>query len=108
MFGLEELREELVIWDAAIDDALVECMKVRAYASDPALAAPGSHLIVDVVRDDEVIVCTWFPATPGPTQLVELPAPWLHDALRDRASLEARFPELFRGGFVSVDRLRSP
>lgn len=107
VFGLEGLREKLVIWDAAIDDALVECMKVRAYAADPALAAPGSHLLVDHVRDDEVIECTWFPAQPGPTLRVELPADWLHAALRDRASLESRFPELFGGGFVSVDRLRT-
>lgn len=104
VFGLEELREKIVIWDAAIDDGLVECIKVRAYASDPALAAPGTRLVVDHVRDDDVLVCTWHPSG----AVLEFPVHWLHDALRDRASLEARFPELFRGGYVSVDRLRAP
>ncbi len=42
VLGAEALREKLVVWEAALDDALVECIKLRAFAADPALAAPGA------------------------------------------------------------------
>ncbi|MBA3460076.1 MAG: hypothetical protein H0T46_08960 [Deltaproteobacteria bacterium] len=106
VFGVEELREKLVVWDAGLDDGLVECIKVRAYASDPTLAAPGSRLHVDAVSEGDVLRCKWFPSPDAaPDKVLELPDHWVADAVRDRESLEARFPELFRGGFVSVDRL---
>ncbi|HSS03295.1 MAG TPA: CpXC domain-containing protein [Kofleriaceae bacterium] len=107
VFGLEELREKLVVWSRGFDDALIECIKLRAWRDDPALAAPHSRLLVDRVTDDDALVCWWF-ARPGdlaPTRVLELPAAWAYDADRDRGSLAARFPELFRDGFVSVNRL---
>lgn len=108
VFGAEVLREKLVVWEAALDDGLVECIKIRAFAADPALAAPGSRLVVDAVGADDALACCWFPRADGPpARRVELPPSWVADAYRDRGSLEARFPELFRGGFVDVHRILS-
>ena len=109
VFGLDELREKLVLWQVALDDALIECVKVRALAHMPALAARGSRLLVDAVNADDGLDCLWFAEAGAltPARRLELPAAWVHEAARDAASLRARLPELFRGGFVSLDRMRS-
>lgn len=106
VFGYEELREKLVVWDAGLDDALVECLKVRALAQDPGLAAPGSRLLVHRVDPDDRCHLHWYARAtdPAPARALALPAEWTADVVRDRASLAARFPELFGGGFVSVNR----
>lgn len=106
VFGIVALREKLVIWDAGLDDGLVECVKVRAFASDPELAAPGSRLLVEDVAGDSLRLA-WFASAGdrGPVRRFATPPVWLADTDRDRASLAARFPELFGSGFVSVARL---
>ena len=106
VFGYEELREKLVVWDAGLDDALVECVKVRALAEDPGLAAPGSRLLVHRVDPDDRCHAHWYAraADPRPARALALPAEWTAAAVRDRASLATRFAELFGGGFVSVNR----
>ena len=109
VFGVEELREKLVLWSAGLEDALVECIKVRAFAEDFALAAPGSRLLIDRIGDDDALHAWWF-ARAGdrdPARTIELPNTWLREAERDRASLRARFSELWNAGFVSERRLRS-
>jgi len=112
VFGHEELREKLLIWSAGLDDAVVECLKLRVYAADPALAAPGSRLLVDSYHD-HALDLLWFAraADARPARVLITPSAWLRDTDRDRAALAARFPELFGGGFVSAARLvaaRSP
>ena len=53
--------------------------------------------------------CLWFAEAGAltPARRLELPATWAHEAAGDAASLRARLQELFRGGFVSLDRMRS-
>lgn len=110
VIGYEGLREKLVLWQAGLDDALVECMKVRLVASEPALAAPGSLLTVDAIGDGDELTVAWWPdaTAAAPTRRVVLPGAWLVEADRDRDALRARFPELFAGGFVSIHRLLGP
>jgi hypothetical protein len=107
VFGCEELREKLVVWEAGLDDALVECVKVRAFASDPALAAPGSRLLVERAAPTDELELLWFAhaGDPVPKRSFVTPAAWLRDTDRDRRSLATRFPEVFAGGFVSAARL---
>jgi len=106
VFGYEELREKLVIWDAGADDALIECVKVRAIAVDPELGLPRSQLVVDRIDRDDRIALLWFaPGAAAPARALTAPPDWLGDADRDRGSLMRRFPELFRGGYVSFRRL---
>ena len=105
VFGLEELREKLVLWQYGFDDGLIECIKVRAWANDVTLAEAGARLVVDSVTDEDGLVCNWLPRE-GKARRVELPSEWVRDAHRDRESLAQRLPELFKGGFVSISRLR--
>jgi len=106
VFGDEALREKLVLWSAALDDAVIECVKLRAFAAEPRLAAPEGRLVVVAVGDDDSLACAWF-ARDGdvaPTTTFDLPATWVHEATRDRASLSSRYPELFGAGYVSAGR----
>jgi hypothetical protein len=105
VFGVDELREKLLLWQVGLDDALIECIKVRAWTADLTLAAPGSRLLVDEVADDDTLRCRWL--GDGGARRVDLPAEWIRDAQRDRESLATRFPELFDGGFVSIAKLRA-
>lgn len=50
VFGVEELREKLVIWRAGFDDSLIECVKLELVKAEPALAL-ASRLLVDAIDD---------------------------------------------------------
>ncbi|MBA3465117.1 MAG: hypothetical protein H0T46_34610 [Deltaproteobacteria bacterium] len=108
VFGYEELREKLVVWDAGVEDALAECLKVRAYADDPSLVLAGSSLVIDRIDGDDTVTLNWFAADAVmPSRQLTAPSAWLRDTDRDRASLAQRFPELFAGGYVNVRRYRA-
>jgi hypothetical protein len=97
VFGLEELREKLVIWRDSLDDAVVECLKIHAISREPELSRATS-IIVDEVVDGAVRL-----AIDG-ERVIELPAE-LVEQFHDDARLPDRFPELFGGRFVSCHRL---
>lgn len=99
VFGLEALREKLVLADAGLDDGLIECVKIRAIANAPELAR-GCLRVEAVTSRDSLHVRHHARA-----DLFELPASWVHAALHDRASLESRYPALFGGGYIDLDRL---
>jgi CpXC motif protein len=106
VFGQEQLREKLVVWAAGLDDALVECVKLEAFALDPTLAAPGSGIVVDEVATDR-LACVWFDDMAGghAARRIDIPMTWFERAERDHTSFAARFPALFGDGFVSVQRM---
>jgi hypothetical protein len=101
VFGSEELREKLIVWDAGIDDGLLECIKLRMSIDEPSLAR--ARMIADCVSDDGGLELVRVDA--DPRSRFAVPAAWVDRALDDHASLRARFPELFRGGFVNALRL---
>jgi len=106
VFGYEEMREKLVVWEAGADDALIECLKIRAAAGDPRLALPGSHLVVDRIDASDEVGLLWFPVGAVAPELTIACSPdWLRDTDRDRTALARSYPELFRGGYVSFHRL---
>src|SRR3569623_242685 len=98
VFGIEELREKLVVWDAGIDDGLLECIKLRAWIDMPALMR--ASLLADRVTDDGGLELVRSDA-----RRFAVPASWVDRALDEQPSLAARYPELFRGGFVYTLRL---
>ncbi|MEO6775734.1 MAG: CpXC domain-containing protein [Kofleriaceae bacterium] len=98
VFGLEALREKLILADAGLDDGLIECVKIRAIANDPELSR-GRMRIEAVTSGDALHV-----RHEARSDVFELPASWVHAALHDRASLENRFPALFGGGYVDLAR----
>jgi hypothetical protein len=96
VFGLEELREKLEIWRASLDDAVVECIKVSVIKRDPTLSR--TRLVVDEVGEDRSLVLR-TDARP-----ITVPATVVEE-LRFDPRLRDRFPELFGGRYVSIDRL---
>jgi hypothetical protein len=98
VFGLEELREKLVVWRAGLDDAVIECVKLDAITHAPELVSARA-VIVDEVADDGglslVIDGSSRRAVPG--AVVE--------RYRDDPRLPSRFPELFGGRYVALHRL---
>lgn len=100
VFGLDELREKLVIWQSNLDDRAVECLKFELIRRDPALA--HAHLVVDAVAADRTLTVRVDRdrALSVEGALVE--------RFDDDARLPARFPELFGGHYVSVKRLLGP
>ncbi|HEV7556243.1 MAG TPA: CpXC domain-containing protein [Kofleriaceae bacterium] len=43
VFDLDELRERLILWDAGLDDAVIECVKLRCLREPPARAPKTDH-----------------------------------------------------------------
>ena len=97
VFGLEALREKLVLWQANLDDRAIECMKLDLVRRDPSLAR--ADLVVDRVEGDALVV-----RVDGTRELV---APGVAEWDAD-TRLPARFPELFGGRYVSFHRLLGP
>jgi hypothetical protein len=54
-FGYEELREKVVAADAAIDDALLEVLKLELLVARPDLLTDGVELLVLTAADDKVL-----------------------------------------------------
>lgn len=101
VFGLEELREKLIVWDAGIDDGLLECMKLRAWIDEPSLMR--APLVADRITDDGGLELVT--RDEQPVRRFAVSASTVDRALDEQPSLEARYPELFRGGFVNALRL---
>jgi hypothetical protein len=105
VFDLDELREKLTIWDAELDDAVVECVKLVCLRERPSIAGADrrirlraiepTHLVMAAADRDHprVDVARWT-----------VPRDVLYDVSSNRAEWEARMPALFDRGFVSLDR----
>ncbi|HEY5948909.1 MAG TPA: CpXC domain-containing protein [Kofleriaceae bacterium] len=103
VFGIEELREKLVIWRAGFDDAIVEVVKLRMFAVEPGLSR-AHRLLVDEL-DDRRGHALCFDADERPTRTVEIPRALLSESHDDFERMRRRLPELFGGRFVSTHRL---
>jgi CpXC protein len=99
VFGLEELREKLVLWAANLDDRAIECMKLDLVRREPALAR--SSLLVDSVSTTHALVRV------DGSRVIEIDRSAVEQFDAD-TRLPARFPELFGGRYVALDRLLGP
>jgi hypothetical protein len=104
VFGVDELRERLVIWNAGLDDGVVECVKLRCLRERPLLHANGSRIRVASIDQEGLSMRS--AAAEAPEQAF---AEWrvrrdLVDAVANEPEWRVRFPELFASGFVSIDR----
>ena len=100
VFGLEELREKLVVWAANLDDRAIECVKLELVRREPVLA--HTTLTVDAVADDHALTIR----VDG-DRILEVDGA-LVEAFDADHRLPARFPELFGGRYVSFHRLLGP
>ena len=101
VFDLDELRERLIVWDADLDDAVVECVKLQCLTERPAMRGPAGRIRVVRVSPDSLVMRV----IDGGNVRAEF------EVSRDVAAQIAadpvwrsRFPELFQDGFVSLDR----
>jgi hypothetical protein len=100
VFGLEELREKLVIWAANLHDAAIECLKIELIRREPVLA--HSRLVVDEVAPDHAMTIRI-----DGQRVMRVDGATVEQFDGD-ARLEGRFPELFGGDYVSLHRLTGP
>jgi hypothetical protein len=108
VFGLDALADKLRIWDAGLDDSLVELLKLELAASDPTLRS-RRDLLLDVVGVDpgartiEVAARSAHAGWPEERYSIRQSR---YDELRAaRLDLEEKFPLLFFRPFVSFRRL---
>lgn len=102
VFGRAALDEKILIWNAGLDDALIECLKLDLRLREPGLRGrPEADLRLVRVRADRL----GFATTGGP-------GCWT--PRKRYAALEAesrplahRWPALFRGPWVDHLRLRA-
>jgi hypothetical protein len=103
VFDLDELRERLAIWNADLDDGIVECVKLACLREQPALRTPRERIrFVDCTAD----VLRLKVIEPGADRArAELEVP---RAVAERIAAEPawreQFPALFSQGFISIDR----
>ena len=104
VFDLDELRERLAIWDAGLDDGVLECVKLSCLRERPELRGPGERIRVARIAAAAITMHVLDGATP---ELVrggfEIPCALVEQVAGDPA-WRAQFPELFGAGFVSIDR----
>jgi len=99
VFGVEELREKLVLWAANLDDRAMECLKLDLVRREPALARAA--LVVDSVTRTHALVRV------DNARVIEIGRAEV-DQFDEDPRLPARFPELFGGRYVSLHRLLGP
>lgn len=106
VFDVGELRERLLIADAGLDDAIVECAKLACVAERPELVGPGQRIRLREVSAGGSIVFATVSAESPDRDLARWSARAgvLARISADRASWRARNPELFERAFVSLDR----
>ncbi len=105
VFDLDELRERLEIWDVGLDDGVVECVKLRCLRDQPAMRGPGERIrVARITTEGDLAMRVIDGAAPEHTRAeVHVPHAVVDEVAAD-ATWRARFPDLFTGGFVSIDR----
>ncbi|MBA3461792.1 MAG: hypothetical protein H0T46_17660 [Deltaproteobacteria bacterium] len=106
VFDLDELRERLQIWDAGLDDGLVECLKLQALRERPSLLGEQRRIRLHQIASDGAISMASIHAG-APRDLLAtwtVPAEVVRATVADAASWRTEYPELFGPGFVSIDR----
>jgi hypothetical protein len=110
VYGYEELREKLVCADAALDDALVEALKLEVLVAEPELLRRGVVLLTLDGADPQALHfrAYGFPAGGTGEIIGEMAvARAAYDALAARAaSVRDSYPALFAGVYVNVQRYR--
>jgi hypothetical protein len=110
VYGYEELREKVVGGDAALDDALVEALKLELLATQPDLPRRGVMLLTLDGTDAQALRFLAYGFPPGgPGEILgDIAVPRaMYDALAERkAAVRDSYPSLFEGVYVNVQRYR--
>jgi CpXC protein len=107
LFGLDALAEKLRLWDAGLDDALVELLKLELVACWPELHRPDPGLLVVEIEPRQLVVTATAEPDGGERPLYGLNRARYDELQAERTELEANFPGLFFKPFVDYRRLAS-
>ena len=110
VFGYEELREKVVAADAALDDALVEALKLEILATHRELLQRAVMLLTLDGADPQTLGFRAYSFPPGgPGEIVGdiAVSRTIYTALAERAeAVRDSYPALFDGVYVNVQRYR--
>jgi hypothetical protein len=110
VYGYEELREKVVGADAALDDAIVEALKLEILVGHPELLRRGVVLLTLDGADPESLQFRAYGFPPGgPGEILgEIAvARATYDELAERTAIvRDSYPALFDGVYVNVQRYR--
>lgn len=106
VFGLDALADKLRVWDAGLDDAVVELQKLELFTGAPALRERGD-VAIDVTAIDEQQIEVRARSVTGAWPPLDFAlARARHDQLAaSRDDLLARYPGLFLRPYVGFRRL---
>jgi len=107
VFGLRDLGDKLRLWEAGLDDTIVELMKLEL-TQVPALARRAElRLSVDGVLDseDRIAIRAWSLDGSLPDSSWGAPLARYRELASRRAELVERYPGLFLRPYVSYRRL---
>jgi hypothetical protein len=106
VFDLDELRERLAIWEAGFDDAMIECAKLISLRERPEIAAHGHRIRMRGLSPEGIVLAS-VPAADVKAERARWTVPHAIVTSLRRTEWEARMPELFGRGFISIDRYLS-
>ena len=108
VFGRWQLREKLILWEAGLDDRLVEVLKIEHLKGvDPSLEQRGlNHLVLLDLDLDAWVLRFWADTLPprGPGEIVTIGLDEYEALVPVTQSYARDYPELFRGPYVSALR----
>lgn len=106
VFDLDELRERLALWDAGLDDSIVECVKLACLRERPDLAVHDHRIRVRAIEPsgDLILASVPRPEPRADRARWTVPSAVVAATIAARTDWHSRTPELFTRGFVSVDR----
>jgi hypothetical protein len=105
VFDLDELRERLVIWEAGLDDAIVECVKLVCVRERADLVVRGHRIRLRGISPEGLVLAS-VPIAAAHAERARWTVPHavVTATATNRGEWEVRMPELFGRGFVSIDR----
>lgn len=110
VFGLQDLRKKLALWEAGLDDSLIEVVRLQALQSQgggQARNASGDRAIPELTCVDlqrSRLSLSMGLGGDGQPKALHLPLQQYEILVQRRAGLEQQLPALFKAPFVDVRR----
>lgn len=111
-FGYEQLREKLLLWDAGLDDRLIEVLKLEAFARPELGLGASGRFVLMLERIDLDARRLWFTArrleAPHQPERIFVGLEQYHTAQQQLEAHHSSYPELFETSFVNALRYLMP
>jgi hypothetical protein len=103
IFGVQALREKLLVLDAGLDDRTIEALKLQIIEWYDLRCGPDSHLWFSRVEDDQLVFAWAVASGPGaaPPVLIAVPRTMYQQLVYDRDAARALAPILLES--IAVD-----